>query len=380
MRVLFCTTPMLGHFNPMVPLAWAMRAAGHEVMVSTADGFTAQVCERGLPVMPLPAVDPREVMARDRQGRPVPYPSGSAGRVLRSGRGWARLGARLLADTLTVMSRWRPDLVVVDPVEYAGRLAAARLGLPWVEHGWGIWPNPRFAVGAEKELAPELEQLGLAGLPDPACRLDPCSPSLQRRGVAAAPMRYVPVTGPATLPGWLDDPRRRPLVCVTFGSVLPKLNADGVLGLTSRLMRTLVGLGVDVAVATDPAAAEPLHPLPAGVLAAGWLPLDHVLPQCAVLVHYGASGTTMTAMAAGVPQVVVTMPVADAPDNAERIAAAGLGICLPSSALDADAVADACHTLLRDGSWRSRAAEVAAEQLDRPYPYEVAEQLAAALG
>ncbi|MFF4344837.1 glycosyltransferase [Kitasatospora sp. NPDC001540] len=380
MRVLLCSTPMLGHFNPMVPLAWALRAAGHEVLAAASEDFAGQVCERGLPVASLPAVDFKAVMGRDRQGRPVPYHGDAEERVLRSGRGWGRLGAHLLDGMSRIVSGWKPDLVVVDPVEYAGRLAAARRGIPVVEHAWGVWPDPLFAVGAQEELAPELERLGLGSLPVPDERLDFCSPSLQRKGVSATAMRYVSVAGPAMLPKWLDEPRHRPLVCLTFGSILPKVNPEGMLDLTSRLAEIVPTLGVDVAIATDRATAAQLSPVPPGVVAAGWLPMDLVVPACAAVLHYGGAGVTMMSTAAAVPQLVVELPVADAPEHARRVAAAGLGICIEPSALSADTVTEALGDLLGDDSWRARAAEVAAEQEGRPLPIVVAEELAARWG
>jgi UDP:flavonoid glycosyltransferase YjiC (YdhE family) len=379
MRVLFCATPLLGHINPMLPLAWALRAEGHDVLVATAEGFAPRVLERGLPVAPLPPVELAEVMGRDRSGSPVPH-TPEVDRVWRSGRGWGRLGARHVQETSAVVRRWRPDLVVTDPVEYAGRLAASRMGVPWVEHGWGVRPNPDFARAAEDELAPELDEFGLPGLPSPVRDLDTCSPSLQRPGPAGDPMRYVPVTGPAELPRWLDEPERRPLVCVTFGSVLPALAPDGLRALTTRLMRALPELDVEVVVGLDPARAKELRPVPAGVLSVGWQPLDHVVPRCAVLVHYGASGTTMTAVVAGVPQVVLTVPIADAPDNARQIEAAGLGIVRPALDVDAEEVVAACRRLLTEPGWRARAVEVAAEQEDRPTPRDVAVGFSASFG
>ena len=36
MRVLFTASPALGHMFPMIPLAWAYRAQGHDVLVATA--------------------------------------------------------------------------------------------------------------------------------------------------------------------------------------------------------------------------------------------------------------------------------------------------------------------------------------------------------
>ena len=35
MRVLITSAPMHGHLFPLVPLAWALRAAGHEVLVAS---------------------------------------------------------------------------------------------------------------------------------------------------------------------------------------------------------------------------------------------------------------------------------------------------------------------------------------------------------
>ncbi|MFE9291933.1 glycosyltransferase [Streptomyces olivaceus] len=379
MKVLVCSTPLLGHLNPMLPLSWGLRAEGHEVLVSTDEGFAPRVLERGLPVAALSPVALQEVMARDRGGRPVPH-TPEADRVWRSGHGWGRLGARHLAETAALMRRWRPDLVVTDPVEFAGPLAAARLGIPWIEHGWGIRPSPEFALAAEEELEPEIEQFGLRGLPRATRILDTCSPTLQHPGASGDPMRHIPVTGPAELPGWLDEPRRRPLVCLTFGSLLPSLAPDRLRALTSWLMHTLPALGVEVVVGIDPAHAEALRPVPPGVLSVGWQPLDHVVPRCAVLVHYGASGTTMAAVAAGVPQVVLTIPIADAPDNARRIEAAGLGIVLPGLDLAAEQVVAACRALLTEPSWKARAAGVAAEQIGRPTPGEVAAEFTTAFG
>src|SRR5690625_5050066 len=50
MNILFVANPALSHILPMVPLAWACRAAGHEVMVATC-GFVEHVKSAGLPVV-----------------------------------------------------------------------------------------------------------------------------------------------------------------------------------------------------------------------------------------------------------------------------------------------------------------------------------------
>jgi UDP:flavonoid glycosyltransferase YjiC (YdhE family) len=48
MRVLFTTSPGVGHFHPLVPLARALAAAGHEVAVACARAFGPTVAATGL--------------------------------------------------------------------------------------------------------------------------------------------------------------------------------------------------------------------------------------------------------------------------------------------------------------------------------------------
>ncbi len=59
MRILFVITPGVGHAFPLVPLAWAFRGAGHDVLVATgrtrptwsSSGQTIAVTNAGLPVV-----------------------------------------------------------------------------------------------------------------------------------------------------------------------------------------------------------------------------------------------------------------------------------------------------------------------------------------
>ena len=48
MRILFSSTPLDGHFRPMVPLARALRSRGHDVAVATERGWHAHVEAEGL--------------------------------------------------------------------------------------------------------------------------------------------------------------------------------------------------------------------------------------------------------------------------------------------------------------------------------------------
>src|SRR5205085_925640 len=49
MRILFSTIPAYGHLHPLVPLAVALREAGHTVAFATGADLTARVARFGFP-------------------------------------------------------------------------------------------------------------------------------------------------------------------------------------------------------------------------------------------------------------------------------------------------------------------------------------------
>ena len=52
MRILFTTTPLSGHFHPLVPFAHALRDAGHEVAVASPSALAGAVSQLGLRHVP----------------------------------------------------------------------------------------------------------------------------------------------------------------------------------------------------------------------------------------------------------------------------------------------------------------------------------------
>src|SRR5690242_6384297 len=53
MRVLFTPHPAAQHLYPLVPLAWALHAAGHDVMVAAAPDLVEPVRKAGLVAVPI---------------------------------------------------------------------------------------------------------------------------------------------------------------------------------------------------------------------------------------------------------------------------------------------------------------------------------------
>src|SRR5262249_52436047 len=142
-------------------------------------------------------------------------------------------------------------------------------------------------------------------------------------------VRETAAGSPHPLPRWWGDDDR-PLVYVTFGTVLGHMTRAGDV---FRLVLSAVGgagarvLGA-VGAAVDPAALGSLDP---GIHVEQWVDQTDVLAEASVVVCHGGSGTTLGALAAGVPLVMVPQ-FADQFVNGERIASSGAGRCVAPAA------------------------------------------------
>jgi MGT family glycosyltransferase len=147
------------------------------------------------------------------------------------------------------------------------------------------------------------------------------------------------------------------------------------------LLAGLTGEAVEVVVTVgelnDPAA---FGGLPPAVHVEKWLPLSPLLPHCdAVLCHAG-TGTTLAALAAGLPLVLVPQG-ADQFDNARACERAGAARILMPDHITPAAVRDAVRTVLRDdSSERAAARTVAAEIAAMPSAVKVVGELISIAG
>ncbi|SEF24337.1 UDP:flavonoid glycosyltransferase YjiC, YdhE family [Amycolatopsis pretoriensis] len=365
MRILVTSYPAVSHLYPMVPLAWGLRAAGHEVRVAAAPSFAAAARRTGLPVLPLgedvdgtvawQGFDPR---AGDRTERTM--------RMFRStAEGWA--------GALVALARDWADVVLFDPREYAGPVAAAVAGIPSARVLYGVDHTYAQRAGEWPLLAPLWDEWGL-GEPDPAgtVTIDPCPAALQlETPVASWPLRTIPYNGSAVIPR-TAAPAGRPRVCLTWGA-----SFGGTTGNLDPVRVALAGLlrrDVEVVVAVARGQRELLGELPAGVRVLESVPLHTILPGCALVVHQGGAGTALTAAACGVPQLVVPFK-GDQVTHAGRVAAAGAGVLLPAAELTPEAVAAAAAGVFADAEYARRAAEIATENRSRPAPAAVVAQL-----
>jgi UDP:flavonoid glycosyltransferase YjiC (YdhE family) len=370
--LLFTTVPLRGHFFPLVPLAWAARAAGHEVLVATSDNFVPTVLQSGLPAASCgPAVDFVDLMT-DRFDDSA---HDSPRRRYAHGRAFGRIAARCLPGTRALVEAWRPDLVVSERAEFSGPLAATVNDVPYVEYQWGVAPLDEYRHAAAAELAGELTAMGRSDLPTPAEVLNPWPPAMRLpHAVAHHSVRDVAYNGAARVSGWILQPRARPRVCVTFGTVVPRLRTPRLRDIVVPTLERLARLDVELLVAADDEVVAGWPDLPASVSRVGRLPLAQVLPTSDLVVNHGGQGTVLTALVAGCPQLVLPQ-FDDQFDNARALVKAGAGLSLPPDEVTPALVAEHCRELLADARFAGAAARVAAEIADQPSPAEVVDLL-----
>ena len=120
-----------------------------------------------------------------------------------------------------------------------------------------------------------------------------------------------------------------PLVYMSFGTVaatigfFPDLYRAVIDALADLPIRLLVTVGEEA----DPAE---LGPLPGHVRVERWIPQAEIFTEADAMVGHGGFGTTLGALLAGVPQVVVPL-FADQHHNAGRIAELGAGLAVDSA-------------------------------------------------
>jgi UDP:flavonoid glycosyltransferase YjiC (YdhE family) len=102
------------------------------------------------------------------------------------------------------------------------------------------------------------------------------------------------------------------------------------------------------------------------------VPHEPVFRAAAGVVHHGGAGTLLTALAAGVPQLVVP-GTGDRTVNAELVARRGVALAMPAAQISAGAL----ERLATDPSLAAAAREVADEIAAMPAPAELVGELTA---
>ncbi|MFD0622292.1 glycosyltransferase [Streptomyces sanglieri] len=117
-----------------------------------------------------------------------------------------------------------------------------------------------------------------------------------------------------------------------------------------------------------------LGPAPSSVRVVENVPLAALLPGSAAVVHHGGSGSTLTALWAGVPQFIATF-ASEQQVTGERVAATGTALHVPGHLADEAAIRAAVERLVEDGSYRAAAGRLREEVAETPPPAALAVRL-----
>ena len=358
MRVLFASLPSIGHLYPLVPIAWAAKAAGHEVLFASF-GESKVIAQAGMAMVDIaPDLTQRQLFI-DFQHR-----HGDVNDRIRAGEEsdelegvhWGTFGEWLADGAVAAAQAWRPDLVVYERMAPFGLLAAAVLGVPAVRHQLGIDPSPLHQL---RHMTAALERHGVPDLTDD----DVPWIDLARSDRGGLPLRPVQYNGGVVLPPWLMAPRERPRIAITVGTIVPRTQGVGVV---DRILSFASEFDADFVLAMEARDSDKLGTLPANVRAGGWLPMNALLPYCSAVVHHGGCGTMYAAIDAGVPQLLLPYGASDRHVNADNVVARGIGL---ASAPD-EVTADHVRRLITDDALRTATLAYRAELAELPSPSE----------
>jgi UDP:flavonoid glycosyltransferase YjiC (YdhE family) len=393
MRVLVTTWAWSSHYRPLVPMVWALQAAGHEVQVASQPRLSTVITDSGAVAVPVgPDLDHREVRAKAMGGlafSSVPQPPAAAeemvnwqperrAKVAKVFGVFTAYSDAMLDDLLEYARWWRPDLVLFEPTTYAGPLVAAALGVPAVRHTHGVDVQHQARDVVADLVAPLADRIGLSDVDLIGARtIDPCPPSMQvDSAVRREFIRYVPYNGPAVHPAWLQPPAK-PRVCLTWGTSTSQLTSDGTF-LPAKIIDWSRDLGLETVVCVTEKDAATLREhigteIP-DVRIAENLPLHIVLPGCSAIVHQGGNGTLLTAVHFGVPQLALPQ-LPDQTFHCKQMVKTGAGRMLPAAEASAEAVRAELAKVLYGAECADAAGRLRAEMRAQPAPGEVVDRL-----
>ncbi len=368
---MFASLGAYGHLYPMMPLALACADAGHEVVIATGEPFLGRLPLGTVPGYP-PDLELDWAIQEARRRHPDLHDQDFSMAM------FADVTAEAVAPTMIEQcERVRPDLVIYEAMNTGAGVAASVLGIPAVAYAIAlvsfIYRSLHTAtVGYQRDTwlqrgrrtPPEGNGLLAAAL------INPAPPTLRRQGddeTVTIPIRSVAYNeSSAEVPPWLTARRTRPRVYLTLGTV-----AFGAVEVLSRAVAEIAALDVDVLVTVGPE-GEPaaLGELPDNVYVERFVAQSAVLPLVDLIVHHGGTGTVLSALEVGLPQLLLPQG-ADQFFNAEILTTAGAARALPNDAQQPGAIGEAVQALLDDAPERQAAARLRDEIAAMPSPADV---------
>jgi MGT family glycosyltransferase len=357
-----------GHAFPMIALARALAARGHDVTVQTWERWRPGIEAEGLSFATAP-----EYQAFPSGPEPLDFYEA----VVHATR-----------DTVPLVRELQPDVVVADILTLAPALAAELQDVPYATLIPHVNPHPPlgapiYSIGARLprtaagrafwrrasrpvenglergrcELNDVRDRVGLPPLAhvhngtSRELALVASFPQLEYPRAApppnvhvVGPLLWEPPTAAVELP-----PGEDPLVLIA-----PSTSQDTEHRLLHAALRGLADAPVRVLATWNRRLPSRPLPVPANARVLEWVSYAQVMPHCDVVVCHAGHGTLVRALSCGC--AVVACPVAgDMNENAARVDWAGAGVRLPRRFIAPRPLRLAVERALEDGAMRARA-------------------------
>ncbi|NUK37365.1 activator-dependent family glycosyltransferase [Streptomyces lunaelactis] len=413
MRVLFAVNPHKSVFQYLVPMAWALRTAGHEVRVASQSSFAETITRAGLTAVPvgrrrdlnrpLEMLD-SQVIADSRKGLPQPWDVADdlslatwehllEGFTLATD-SWREENFPLVNDLVEFARQWKPDLVVWDPWTYAGPIAAKACGAASARilFGADVFGVARAHVLRLKEQQPVGERADplaqwLGGyarkyggeftedMASGHFTVDQFPRSLQAvaPGVSYERMQYVGYGGPAVVPGWLWKEPERPRVALTMGLSATDVFSGYTID-TQEVLDSLADLDIELVATIADSEKAKLRRIPDNARLVPFVPMHVLAERCSAVIHHAGAATLATFARHPVPHLSLHYHF-DQPFLAKKLTAHGAGLDLHTSEVTGPLLRDRLQRLLTEPSFAARAADLRDEMLALPTPNQLVPRL-----
>jgi glycosyltransferase (activator-dependent family) len=412
MRILFVTAPFRSHLYVQVPVAWALRTAGHDVRIAGPPDLADDIADTGLTGISvgealgasekLAAAEPvpeapgtvRDLPEQRRKSRQTDFALEDPQTDMEeNAQGWHALyhPDSAFDDLVSYARAWQPDLVISDPFMFTGSVAARASGAAHARLLFGVDAMAQLRSACRAHPSPRSDPM--RDWLEPILRRFDCDfdeeivvgqwtifpmPSWIWRpaGVHYLPVRHVPFHGRSTIPEWLSDRPTRKRVCITLG-LSHREGGYGVVASARDLFDAVADLDIEVVATLDAKQLESVTSLPDNVRVAGFVPLNILLPTCSAIVHSGGAGTFAAAIESAVPQILIPNVFwsekwwgAVAMANGVEDRGAGVYAC-DADQLTAPALRDVLRRVLEDPSFAENAARLRMEMLSMPSPNDI---------
>ncbi|MFI7394906.1 nucleotide disphospho-sugar-binding domain-containing protein [Streptomyces tendae] len=423
MRVLIVSWPWRTHFQPMVPLGWALQAAGHEVRVSSSPDLAESLTASGLTAVLAGPVDVLKTMYEqftEEQVELVRTLEQIGSRddfffdfalATEEALTWDRLRLRtryftqilkgvndaMVEELVDYCRWWKPDLVVWEWMSHAGSIVARATGAASArmrsEIDVDAWSRRAF-LRLHRRQAPQEREDALADwlgrwahkfgtsyseeMVTGHFTIEHMLGSMRLESdVPHVPLRYVSYHGPAVVPPWARRAPAKRRVLATFGISQNKGREYQAVSVRQlqQILDSLADLDIELTVTVPEKVRRHVKRIPSNAMLTEFVPLHAVVPTCSAVIHHGGIPAFMESIANGVPQLMVGRVVGDIDLRAPLLEKAEAGLYLSRPDLSGGRVRECVVRLLEEPAFKKGAERLRREQATQPAPSELVGEL-----